>query len=86
MILVVVLLPLLCHADTVTHEDAAATLRKAVRFFYLDVSSHGGYLWRYSGDLTLREAEGQAGTDTIWVQPQGNRMKWVMSIWCRPWP
>jgi hypothetical protein len=71
MILVVVLLPLLGRADTVTREDAAATLRKAVRFFYLDVSSHGGYLWRYSGDLALREAEGQAGRDTIWVQPPG---------------
>ncbi len=70
-LLLLVLLPLLCRADAVTREDATAALCKAARFFHLDVSSHGGYLWRYSGDLTLREAEGQAGGDTVWVQPPG---------------
>jgi hypothetical protein len=70
-ILLIVLLPLLCRAGTATRDDAAATLRQAVRFFSQDVSSHGGYLWRYSGDLSLREAEGQAGRETVWVQPPG---------------
>ncbi len=69
--LLILLLPLPCRAGTVTREDAAAALRQAVRFFSQDVSSHGGYLWRYSGDLSLREAEGRAGRETIWVQPPG---------------
>jgi hypothetical protein len=70
-VLLILLLPLLCHAGTVTREGAAAALRQAVRFFSQDVSSHGGYLWRYSGDLSLREAEGRAGRETVWVQPPG---------------
>ncbi len=70
-ILLILLLPLLCRAGTVTREDAAAALRQAVRFFSQDVASHGGYLWCYSGDLSLREAEGRAGRETIWVQPPG---------------
>ena len=70
-ILLLVLSPSLCRAGTITSEEAVATLRQAVRFFAGDVASHGGYLWRYSGDLSLREAEGQAGRETIWVQPPG---------------
>ncbi len=60
-----------CHAADVTPADAVAALDKAVDFFQRNVSRHGGYLWCYSGDLTLREAEGKTGPDTIWVQPPG---------------
>jgi hypothetical protein len=55
----------------VTRREAAGALRKAVRFFHSEVSSHGGYLWCYSADLTLREAEGKASKTMIWVQPPG---------------
>jgi len=35
------------------------------------VASHGGYVWRYSNDLTLREGEGVVDESTIWIQPPG---------------
>ena len=58
--------------ETPQAEDVEAALIKAVRFFHSEVGSHGGYLWQYSGDLTLREAEGKIWRDTlVWVQPPG---------------
>ena len=57
--------------EVVTRREAMKALRKAVQFFHSDVASHGGYLWRYSGDLTLREGEGKATETMIWVQPPG---------------
>lgn len=68
---VVIFLPLAASAGQVTRTEAVGALRKAVRFFHEKVSSHGGYLWSYSGDLSLREGEGKADQDTIWVQPPG---------------
>jgi len=64
-------LPLTFAGEVATHEQAKLALRKAVRFFHSEVSSHGGYLWRYSADLTLREAEGKASKTMVWVQPPG---------------
>ncbi|MEZ6112509.1 MAG: pectate lyase [Pirellulaceae bacterium] len=52
-------------------ELAARSLRKAVEFFQEQVSVEGGYLWRYSDDLKLREGEGQASESMAWVQPPG---------------
>jgi len=46
-------------------------MRKAATYFDQEVSAHGGYLWRYSSDLSKREGEGQATKDTVWVQPPG---------------
>jgi hypothetical protein len=43
----------------------------AVRFFHMDVARHGGYVWKTSADLTLREGEGVVGPDTVLVQPPG---------------
>jgi len=54
-----------------TLEEATKALRKAVQFFSSSVSCHGGYVWKYSGDLSLREGEGIAGETKIWVQPPG---------------
>ncbi len=59
-------------AQQPTGVDAEEALRQAVQFLHDEVSDHGGYVWRYSGDLTLRE--GEARTDdrqAIWVQPPG---------------
>ncbi len=58
-------------ADPPLREEAAEALRKAVDFFRSEVSTEGGYLWRYSEDLSSREGEGQAGPKTVWVQPPG---------------
>ncbi len=52
-------------------DEAAKALRRATDFFTTKVSAHGGYLWRYSADLSKREGEGRAGAETVWVQPPG---------------
>ncbi|NPV47139.1 MAG: polysaccharide lyase [Armatimonadetes bacterium] len=50
----------------------AEALSRAVTFFHGQVAVGGGYVWRYSGDLQLREGEGVTdGTQVIWVQPPG---------------
>ena len=54
-----------------SRSEARAALNRVVTFMTQTVSSHGGYLWRYSADLQQREGEGKAGPDTIWVQPPG---------------
>ena len=58
-----------CEADL--RDEAAAAARRAVSFLTDHVSTEGGYLWRYSSDLSLREGEGIVTTQTVWVQPPG---------------
>jgi cyanophycinase len=50
---------------------AAMALRRSTAFFREQVSTEGGYLWRYSADLAKREGEGKADHQTVWVQPPG---------------
>src|SRR5262245_60280634 len=57
--------------DKPTREEAADALRKAVTFFRDKVSAEGGYLWRYSEDLSLREGEEKATATMAWLQPPG---------------
>jgi PelA/Pel-15E family pectate lyase len=52
-------------------ERAAEAMRRATDFFRTQVSTEGGYLWRYSEDMSLREGEGTATDSMIWVQPPG---------------
>lgn len=60
------------HAeDTELRRDASDALRKACQFFAEEVSTEGGFLWRYSEDLQTREGEGRADAQTVWVQPPG---------------
>ena len=54
-----------------TAEEASVALRKAVDFYRQQVSVEGGYLWRYSADLTRREGELRCEATTAWVQPPG---------------
>src|SRR5437667_3839427 len=54
-----------------TRDEAAAALKKAVAFFREKVSAEGGYLWRYSEDLSLREGEEKATATMVWLQPPG---------------
>ncbi|HID23528.1 MAG TPA: hypothetical protein EYP14_14180, partial [Planctomycetaceae bacterium] len=58
-------------ATELTEGEAVRALEKAVQFFRKEVSAQGGYLWRYSQDLSKREGEGKAGPLTAWVQPPG---------------
>jgi len=61
----------LSAAPPLTQQKGSEELRRAVDFFRQHVSIQGGYLWRYSADLTLREGEGRASKTTAWVQPPG---------------
>lgn len=54
-----------------TRDEAAAALRRAVTFFREKVSAEGGYLWRYSEDLQIREGEDKATATIAWLQPPG---------------
>jgi PelA/Pel-15E family pectate lyase len=66
------LLPLSVNAGEVAlKEQAAKAMRRATDFFCTQVSTEGGYLWRYSEDLSLREGEGTATNTMVWVQPPG---------------
>lgn len=54
-----------------TPSEVKASLVNAVTFMHSKAATHGGYVYRISADLTLREAEGIPGPDTIWIQPPG---------------
>ena len=70
--LVAVLLTSTCAtARADLRQEAAAGLKKAIDFYHRHVAVEGGYVYRYSADLKLREGEGKAGPQTIWVQPPG---------------
>src|SRR5262245_15815753 len=58
-------------ADAPSKTEAAVALAKAVKFFREQVSVQGGYLYRYSEDLSLREGENKATATMAWVQPPG---------------
>jgi len=58
-------------ASSPSREEVNGALRKAVRFYRQEVSTEGGYLWQYSGDLQLREGEGRASATQVWVQSPG---------------
>ena len=58
-------------AEAVTPAEVSAAAVKAVSFYQSHAASHGGYVYRYSADFTLREAEGIPDADTIWIQPPG---------------
>ena len=58
-------------ATAATPAEVSAAAIKAVSFYHTKAAAHGGYVYRYSADFTLREAEGIPGPDTIWIQPPG---------------
>jgi len=57
--------------DITKRKEAERALRSAVEFFHWRISSHGGYVWRSSSDLTDRRGEAVVGPTTAWVQPPG---------------
>ncbi|MFO1066182.1 MAG: pectate lyase [Pirellulales bacterium] len=52
-------------------ERAKEAERRSVEFFSQRVAVHGGYVYQVSADLQFREGEGDAGRETVWVQPPG---------------
>jgi hypothetical protein len=58
-------------AEALSKAEAEVALRKSVGFYREKVATSGGYLYRYSEDLSLREGEGKATATTAWVQPPG---------------
>jgi PelA/Pel-15E family pectate lyase len=63
--------PAAAAADDDLRAAAQQALRRAVEHFRGRVGFQGGYLWRYSEDLALREGEGKATATMAWVQPPG---------------
>ena len=57
--------------DLKRRKQAIATMKRASEFFRTRVTSHGGYVYHYSLDLSQRWGEGEANKDQIWVQPPG---------------
>jgi len=66
-----IFLGLALSVQATTPQDVTAALTKAVSFYSSHAAAHGGYVYRYSADFTLREAEGIPAPDTIWIQPPG---------------
>jgi hypothetical protein len=58
-------------AEAALRVEAAKGLDRAIQFFRKQVATEGGYLWRYSADLSKREGEGKASATQVWVQPPG---------------
>jgi len=57
--------------EDLSREQAAQALRRAVDFFRAKAGVQGGYAWRVSEDLSLREGEGKCTATMVWVQPPG---------------
>jgi hypothetical protein len=65
--------PAVAHAADSTPpsaDEVKLALRKASGYL-ISISTEGGYLWRYSPDLSERWGENKATTTQIWVQPPG---------------
>lgn len=58
-------------ADDDLPQRAAAALGKACRYMVDEVSTEGGYMWRYTADLSQRAGENVGGEQTVWIQPPG---------------
>ncbi|MGB7323726.1 MAG: pectate lyase, partial [Rubripirellula sp.] len=61
----------IANADDVERRQVVDVMRRASTYFHQQVASHGGYVYHYSLDLTMRSGEGAATKDQIWVQPPG---------------
>ena len=48
---------------------AVKAMHRAIDFFRTEVSTHGGYVFRVSADLSQREGEVKVGDSTAWIEP-----------------
>lgn len=70
-LLITCCLPAATRADESLTREVQRSLRKACDYFDQTISCEGGYLWRYSADLTRREGEGEATATQVWTQRPG---------------
>ncbi|GAA4454929.1 pectate lyase [Novipirellula rosea] len=56
-------------AEPISRDDAIGALHRSVEFFRTQASSNGGYVFRISEDLSLREGEEKVGQTTAWIEP-----------------
>ncbi len=61
--------PFFVQADDKLRFDARAALLKSTEFFRSRVAVEGGYVFRYSPDLKLREGEEKTGPMQVWIEP-----------------
>lgn len=52
-----------------TREEAVVAMQRAVDFFRTQCAVQGGYVFRWSDDLSLREGEARVGNTTAWIEP-----------------
>ncbi|MFC1607495.1 pectate lyase [Candidatus Latescibacterota bacterium] len=52
-------------------EDVLAAMKKSAEFMVNSVSNKGGFLWKYSSDLSVKWGEVPARETMIWVQDPG---------------
>lgn len=64
-------MPSLAIGDGPLVDSARTAISRAAGFYHDKVAVHGGYVYQYSADLSLREGEGATDLDTVWVQPPG---------------
>jgi len=64
------IIPFNIRAESV-EKEVRAVMRKAADFMTNTVSTNGGYVYRYSEDLSQRWGEVPARKSQIWVQPPG---------------
>lgn len=59
------------RADDDLRSQAQTAFQRGVAFYHQKVAIHGGYVYRYSADLSKQEGEGKTTRETVWVQPPG---------------
>ena len=59
-------------AQELGRSQVLSAAKNATEFLTAELSTRGGYLWRYwAEDTNTREGEGVVNTETVWVQPPG---------------
>ncbi|MBI3683962.1 MAG: hypothetical protein HY235_26610 [Acidobacteria bacterium] len=65
------LLPLLLHAQDPSRDQALAAMKKATSFYHDKVSTHGGYHFAYTDDLSYGRSESSETPNRVEVQREG---------------
>jgi Pectic acid lyase len=55
--------------EPIDRDSATRAMHRAIEFFRTEVSTHGGYVFRVSADLSQREGEVAVGNSTAWIEP-----------------